>query len=256
MSKLEIVQFPYLSDNYGVLLHSSETGETAAIDAGDATAYLEALNERNWDLSHLLITHHHFDHTEGLEEIKQKSDCLVIGPNSKSREILGLDKKVGAGHTIEFANQTIEVIETPGHTLDMINFYLPEEGVLFAGDTLFTLGCGRVFEGTKEMMWDSLSKLMELPPETMIYSAHEYTLANCKFALSVDPNNEALKNRFAEFEKMRQRGEATVPTTLAEELETNPFLRADNAELKQHLGMPKNTASEVFAELRTRKDNF
>ena len=256
MTSLQYFQFPYMSDNYGVLLHSPKTGETAGIDAGDAKAYLEALETKGWKLSHLLITHHHGDHTSGLTEIKKQTGCTVIGPQQLSKTISGLDKMVGEGDRFEFAGVGVEVLQTPGHTLDMVNYYLPAENTVFTGDTLFTLGCGRVFEGTKPIMWQSLQKLMKLPPETIIYSSHEYTLANAKFALSVDPENEKLKARAKKFVVMRAQSEPTVPSTLEEELQTNPFLRAGDPVIRKFLGLENASDAEVFAEIRTRKDNF
>ena len=256
MATLEYFQFPYMSDNYGVLVHSPGTGQTAAVDAGDATAYLDALETKGWELSHLLITHHHGDHTAGLAEIKNQTGCTVIGPEQLSQPISGLDKMVGDGDKFEFAGVGVEVLHTPGHTTDMMNFYFPSENIIFTGDTLFTLGCGRVFEGTKTMMWQSLQKLMQLPPATIGYSSHEYTLANAKFALSVDPDNEKLKIRTEKFEAMRADGKPTVPSTLGEELDTNPFLRAGDPAIRKFLGMEDASDSEVFAEIRSRKDNF
>lgn len=256
MLSFEYFQFPYLSDNYGVLVHAPSTGETLAIDAGDGDAYLNALKETGWKLTHLLITHHHWDHTDGLEKLKSETGCKVIGPHEKSGPIAGLDKKVSEGDQISFGGQNIEVLNTPGHTLDMINFYLPEEQTIFAADTLFTLGCGRVFEGSKEMMWESLKKLSKLPADTIVYSSHEYTAANLKFALSIDPNNKKLQERNVELNRMLAENKPTVPSLLAEELATNPFLRPDDVNIRKHLGMELATDSEVFVEIRTRKDNF
>lgn len=256
MADLEIHLFAYLSDNYGVLLHDPDSGATAAIDAGDGDAYLAALEEKGWKLTDLWITHHHWDHTQGLEQIKGQTGCTVIGPEQNSKSIPGLDAWLKGGDKFRFAGRDVKVIATPGHTIDMINFYLPQENLVFTGDTLFTLGCGRVFEGTPDMMWESLSKLMALPPHTTVYSAHEYTLANARFALSVDPGNEMLKSRARGFEAMRERGEPTVPTTMAEELQTNPFLRASDPDIRKHLGMETASDAEVFAEIRKRKDNF
>lgn len=248
--------FPYLSDNYGVLLHDPDSGATAAVDAGDGEAVLAALAEKGWNLTELWITHHHGDHTDGLAMVKEKTGCTVTGPKGKSASISGIDREVGEGDTFEFAGAEVQVLETPGHTLDMINFYLPSEKVAFTGDTLFTLGCGRVFEGDFAMMWESLCKLMKLPADTVIYSSHEYTLANAEFALSVDPDNAALKGRAEKFKAMRANDQPTVPSTMAEELETNPFLRASDPAIRSHLGMEGESDAAVFAEIRQRKDNF
>jgi len=252
----EIFQYPYMNDNYGVLVYSSETGETAAIDAGDGDALLGALDKKGWKLTHLLITHHHGDHTAGLMAVKGATNCQVYGPAASRGKVDGVDRFFGDGDQFGFGGETVSVIATPGHTLDMINFYFAGQKTVFTGDTLFTLGCGRVFEGTPQMMWESLSKLAKLPPETIVYSSHEYTLANAKFAVSIDPENKALIRRKAEMEKLRAEGLATVPSTIGAELETNPFLRAGNLEIRKRLGMEAASDSEVFAEIRKRKDNF
>ena len=256
MGKLDVHQFPYMSDNYGVLIHSSETGETAAVDAGDAGALLAALDEKSWTLSHLWITHHHGDHTAGLQEVKSKTGCTVLGPKVQSAPISGLDTLLSEGDRFEFGGCAVEVMFTPGHTTDMINFYIPSENLVFTGDTLFALGCGRVFEGNAEMMWDSLSKFLPMPVETLIYCGHEYTLANAKFALSVDSENEMLTARAAEIEQLRSDGKPTVPSLLGVEFQTNPFLRAADPAIRKQLGMESASDAEVFAEIRKRKDNF
>jgi hydroxyacylglutathione hydrolase len=255
MSALEISQYAYLSDNYGVLLHSAATGETAAIDAGDGAALLAVLKEKGWKLTDLFITHHHADHTGGLAEVKAATACRVTGPRQHSR-IVGLDRLVEDGDTLQFAGCEVQVIHTPGHTTDMLNYYLPTEGIVFTGDTLFALGCGRLFEGNAEMMWQSLGKLMALPRETVVYCSHEYTLANAEFAVTVDPDNQALRQRMATIQSLRAEGKPTVPSTLAEELATNPFLRANDPAIRQHLKMADADDAEVFAEIRARKDNF
>ncbi len=256
MAELELYQFPYLSDNYGFLLHDKASGATAAIDCGDAESYFQALDATGWKLTEIWITHHHWDHTQGLMEVKSATGCKVRGPEQKSTAIEGLDEHYWDGDSFEFAGQKVEVISTPGHTTDMINFYLPSEGKLFSGDTLFTLGCGRLFEGTPDMMWIGMQKLLSLPVETLVYGSHEYTLANAKFAVSVDPKNEMLHARAVEFEKMQQEGEATVPTTLELEIATNPFLRPADPAIRKHLAMEKESDGSVFAEIRKRKDNF
>ena len=256
MARFEYHLFPYLSDNYGVLIHDPESGATAAVDCGEADALLDALAQKGWKLTELWITHHHPDHTDGLMEVKQATGCLVRGPEQKSKPIAGLDETYWDGGSFTFAGGRVGVIATPGHTTDMINFHLAGEATVFTGDTLFTLGCGRIFEGDPDMMWESLSKLMKLPVDTVVYSSHEYTLANAKFALSVDPDNAALKARAGKFEAMRAEGEPTVPSTLAEELETNPFLRAADPGIRAHLGMAGDSDAAVFTEIRKRKDNF
>ena len=255
MADLQYFQFPYMSDNYGVLIHSDVTGETAAIDAGDASALLAELKQNGWQLTNLFVTHHHADHVEGLEEVKSATGCKVTGPAQHSN-IAGLDNKVSEGDVFQFAGCDVQVLHTPGHTTDMLNYYLPQQGVVFTGDTLFALGCGRLFEGNADMMWQSLNKLMALPAATKVYCSHEYTEANAKFAVTVDPENTALQSRFEEIKQLRSEGKATVPTTIAEELATNPFLRADDKSIRAHLGMADASDAEVFAVIRQRKDNF
>jgi hydroxyacylglutathione hydrolase len=252
MSALTIYQFGYMSDNYGVLLHSPQTGETAMIDAGDATAAFTALEQQGWALSHLFVTHHHADHIAGLEKIKSQTGCTVHGPDG----ITGVDKTLSEGDTFSFAGVDVHVLHTPGHTLDMLNYHLPSESIVFTGDTLFTLGCGRLFEGDAPTMWRSLRKLKSLPGDTWVYGSHEYTQANARFALSVDPNNDALQQRAEQIDKLRAENQATVPTKLADELATNPFLRPDDPAIRDLLGMQDATDEAVFAEIRQRKDNF
>lgn len=242
MSKLQFHLFPCLSDNYGVLVHCPDSGATASIDAPEAAAVEKALADTGWRLTHILITHHHHDHVGGVEELKRKWNCQVIGSSDEPHGLPGLTGTVTPGGTYDFAGHEARIIATPGHTLGHITWHFAADGVAFAGDTLFTLGCGRVFEGTMEQMWSSMQKLAALPPETVVYCGHEYTLSNGRFALSVDPDNAALKARMKEFEALRAAGKPTVPTTIAEELETNPFLRAGSA--------------TRFAEVRKAKDNF
>jgi len=256
MASLECVQFPYGSDNYGVLLHDSDTGQTACIDAGDSDAALHALQARGWNLSHLLITHHHADHTAGLEAINASTGCHVIGPKPLSSPIAGLDDNVSDGSEFEFANRTVQVLQTPGHTKDMVNYYIPDDKLVFTGDTLFSMGCGRLFEGDATMMLDSINKLKALPEDTLIYCAHEYTATNARFALDVDPGNSTLVERAADVTRLREAGEATVPSLMSLELKTNPFLRTDDAGIRSTLGMSDATDVAVFAALRERRNQY
>ncbi|MEE4238660.1 MAG: hydroxyacylglutathione hydrolase [Anderseniella sp.] len=242
MSNLQFHLFPCLSDNYGVLVHCPDSGATASIDAPEAAAVEKALGETGWTLTHILITHHHHDHVGGVAELKRKWNCEVIGNADEPHGLPGLTGTVTPGGTYDFAGHQARIIATPGHTLGHITWHFADDRVAFAGDTLFTLGCGRVFEGTMEQMWSSMQKLAALPPETVVYCGHEYTLSNGRFALSVEPDNAALKARMKEIEALRAAGKPTVPTTVAQELETNPFLRAGSA--------------ERFAEVRKAKDNF
>ena len=256
MSQFQYHQFLYGSDNYGVLMHDAETGQTAAIDAGDLDSYLAALDQTGWSLSHILFTHHHGDHTEGLAQLAAQTGAKVFGPAGDQAGHQAIETKLADGDRFEFAGTPVEVIATPGHTLDMLNYYLPDQSVCFTGDTLFALGCGRVFEGTAEMMWTSLSKLMVLPADTVLYSSHEYTAANARFAVTIDPENQALAARVKAVEALRADNQPTVPSMLREELATNPFLRAADTAVRAHLGMADATDSAVFAEIRSRKDNF
>ncbi len=256
MSQLNIHQYPYMSDNYGVLLHSPKTGETACIDCGDASATLAALAQQGWALTEIWVTHHHADHTAGVVELKDATGATVIGPKPLSQEIAGLDKTLEDGDTFQFSGMEVQTLHTPGHTKDMINFYLPEENIVFTGDTLFTIGCGRLFECDAATMYASLAKLTALPAATLVYSSHEYTLANVKFALSVDPKNQALIARAKTVESLRADGKPTVPSSIQEELDTNPFLRADDEQIRELLDMRQASSEEVFAEIRHRKDNF
>jgi hydroxyacylglutathione hydrolase len=252
---LEIYQFPARSDNYGVLIHDTETGLTASIDAPDAAAVKAALAEKGWKLTHILTTHHHNDHVEGNSALKEETGCEIIGPRAGTNPIPGLDREVGEGDTFRFGSFEVQVIETPGHTLDHIAYVIPEAKVAFVGDTLFAMGCGRVFEGTREMMWNSLKKLRQLPPETTVYAGHEYTLANARFALTIEPANADLKARAAEVESLRAARKPTLPTTIAKELATNPFLRACEPAVKSALAMQDAEDWQVFGEIRSRKDN-
>ncbi|MFK8079181.1 MAG: hydroxyacylglutathione hydrolase [Granulosicoccus sp.] len=256
MSKLECFQFPYGSDNYGVLVHDSSSGQTACIDAGDADAALGALKDKGWVLSHLLITHHHGDHTAGLEAIKLATSCHVIGPVERSQPIKGLDEHVDDGAVFDFAGKTVAALHTPGHTTDMINYYFAEDKLVFTGDTLFSMGCGRLFEGDAAMMFASISKLGNLPEDTLMYCAHEYTATNARFAQDVDPENTDLQLRVSEVESLRSKGEPTVPVTMSLEKKTNPFLRTDDAGIRRALGMDDADDVAVFAELRDRRNGY
>ena len=255
MASLEIHLFPCLSDNYGVLIHDPENNLTASIDAPEASAVKNALAEKGWSLTHILVTHYHADHTGGNMELKGETGCTIVGPKNEADRVPGIDVQVGEGDTYDFGAYTAKVFGTPGHTAGHITYWFPKANLAFTGDTLFTLGCGRLFEGDAETMWNSLSKIKALPPETVVYSGHEYTQSNADFALTVEPGNAALQTRAEEVRDMRSRGEPTVPTTIARELETNPFLRPDSPEIQANLGMEGRELSEIFGEIRHRKDN-
>ncbi len=249
---LNIHQFTYGGDNYGVLLQEPDSGATALVDAGDATAALAALAETGWSLSQIWLTHHHSDHTAGTTEIVAATGAGVHGPAS----IASVTTPIADGGEIDFGGVKVTAIATPGHTMDMLNFHIPSEKLLFTGDTLFAMGCGRLFEGDAATMWASLCKLMSLDDETVIYCGHEYTAANADFALSVDPDNDALLRRVAAVRDLRSAGQPTIPTMLALEKLTNPFLRASDPSIRAHLGMADADDVNVFTEIRLRKDNF
>lgn len=256
MADLEIFQFPCLSDNYGVLLHEPTSGATATIDAPDADAVAAALAEKGWNLTDILVTHHHWDHTQGIPQLVQQTGAKVIGPAGEGTNLTGLDTALDDGDTFNFAGHSAKIFASPGHTLGHICWWFQDDRLLFAGDTIFAMGCGRLLEGTPAQMWTSLEKLRQLPVETRIYCGHEYTQANAQFALSVEPGNKALQVRAAAVDKLRDQGRPTVPTTMALELETNPFLRPDSDEIQQKVGLVGAPLGEVFAEVRKRKDNF
>src|SRR5262245_23786457 len=215
MPTLDVVQFITRRDNFAVLLHEPKSGKTAAIDAPQADPIIAALKERGWTLSHILVTHKHLDHIEGIPALQAAYDCQVIGPEASAAETGMYDRTLKNGGTFELAGRTVHVIATPGHTLDHVSLHIPLEKLVFVGDTIFALGCGRVIEGDHAMMWDSLKKLRALPDDTELYCGHEYTLANAKFALTVDPGNAKLKQRAAEVEKLRAEKKMTLPTTIA-----------------------------------------
>lgn len=256
MARLDIHQFICRSDNYGVLLHDHKSGETAAIDAPDAADVERQLTARGWRLTHILTTHHHGDHVEGNAALKQRFGCTIIGPQAEAAKIPGLDRAVSGGESFSWAGREVRVLDCPGHTAGHIAYHLPEEEMLFAGDTLFSLGCGRVFEGTMEEMHRSVSQFATLPASTRLYCGHEYTQSNARFALSVEPGNAALVARAAEVDRLRGMGEMTCPSALGEELKTNPFLRTGSTEIRRNLGLAGASDAEVFAELRRRKDSF
>lgn len=253
---IEIRQFPCLSDNYGYLVRDQASGAVASIDSPDPQAINDALAEAGWRLTHILNTHHHFDHAGGNLALKEKWGCRIVGPRGEAAKIPGLDDMVGEGDLLMLGESPAQVFETPGHTLGHIIYYFADDGAAFVGDTIFALGCGRLFEGSPAQMWESLSKIAALPPDTMLYCAHEYTQANARFALTADPHNKALFERAAEIDRMRAEGMATVPSDVAIERATNPFLRAEDAGVQAALGMSGADPVEVFAEIRRRKDSF
>lgn len=255
MAELEIHQFPCRSDNYGVLIHDPAANVTASIDAPETAAVRKALADTGWTLTHIFTTHYHADHTEGNEPLKAETGCEIVGPRAEATKVRGIDVQVGDGDTFQFGSFEVRVFDTPGHTAGHISYWIPEAKVAFVGDTVFSLGCGRLFEGDAQTMWNSLSKIIALPPETALYCGHEYTQSNADFALTIEPDNAALQARAEEIRELRAQGKPTLPTLLSRELETNPFLRPGSAEIRARLGMESNPDWEVFGEVRKRKDS-
>jgi hydroxyacylglutathione hydrolase len=250
-------QFNCLKDNFGVLIHDSSSGATASIDVPDADAVIAAAQSQGWDVTDLLITHHHADHVQGMPGLKARFPKLrVFGPAKEVARIGGIDVALNEGDLAHVGSIAAQVIETPGHTAGHISYWFEEDDIAFCGDTLFALGCGRVFETPMAVMWSSLLKLANLPGETEVYCGHEYTESNARFALTIEPDNVALQARVEEIAKRRAVGRATLPTTIALELATNPFLRAEEPSVQAHLGMGGADPAAVFAEIRSRKDRF
>ena len=253
---LTILQLPVLSDNYIYLVHDPVSGEAAAVDPAVAQPVLDALDKNNWRLTAILNTHHHSDHVGGNLELKQKTGCTVFAGLSDQHRIPGFDRGVGDGDLITLGQHAIRVISTPGHTSGHVVYHFTEEQALFCGDTLFVMGCGRLFEGTAEQMWCSLQKLKVLPVATRIYCAHEYTQANGRFALTVEPGNLQLQQRMTVIDQLRAKHLPTVPSTIAQELATNPFFREDSWALQETIKMVSRKPVEVFAQIRRLKDNY
>jgi len=247
--------FQCLEDNFGLLAHDAETGATVSFDAPDADRIAAALGAKDWRLTDIWITHHHHDHVGGVAALKARfPDARVVGARKDAHRLPHLDLEVAEGDTIAFGRCWARVMETPGHTLGHIVYHLPDEAVVVTGDTLFSLGCGRVMEGDMAMMRAALIRLAALPPETKVYCGHEYTLANGRFALAVDPDNRALRERVDEAESLRVRKAFTLPTTIGRERATNPFLRADDQALRATIGMETADDLAVFAQLREKKN--
>lgn len=253
---LDIRQIPVLDDNYVYLIHEPETGSTAVVDPAVAQPVLDEAARLGWNITHILNTHHHGDHVGGNKEIQAQTGCTIVGPRADRDRIPGIQIEVGDGDSYAFGNATAKVFDVPGHTRGHIAYWFAAEDALFCGDTLFALGCGRMFEGTADQMWTSLGKLRALPDATRVFCAHEYTQANARFALAVDGANADLKARAAEIDSLRAKGVPTVPSLLGEEKRTNPFLRADDSGLAAAIGLAGADPVSVFAEVRSRKDNF
>jgi len=243
MNRAIVHMFPCLSDNYGLLLHDPDSGLTASIDTPDAAEIISQCQSKGWTLTHIFNTHHHWDHTGGNLDLAASFPKLeIIGPGHDAARIPGLTQGVRGEESFEFGAQTIKVIETPGHTNGHIIYYLPQSNLAFVGDTIFKMGCGRLFEGTAEEMFNSLAKIAALPDETLLYCAHEYTLSNGRFAITVEPDNQDIIDEIARAQSLREKNQPTVPSSIALEKAINPFMRA-------------KTAKEL-GDIRRAKDNF
>ena len=251
---VELVVVPCLNDNYAFLVHNSATQETALIDAPEAAPIQAVLDARGWTLTDILITHHHWDHIEGLEPLRKNT--RVIGAQADAHRLPALDLAVAEGDTITVCGQATHVMDVSGHTIGHIAVHMPDAGLAFTADSLMALGCGRLSEGTPAQMWESLKKLRALPDDTLVCSGHEYTENNARFAASLDPDNRDLISRIKGIEAARAKGQPTVPSTLTLEKRTNPFLRADLPQFKTVMGMADASAVDVFATVRALKDKF
>ena len=251
---LEVHQFRCLSDNYGFLLHDHQSEETVCIDTPDADEYLRQASRKGWQITQIWNTHWHPDHAGGNETVKRVTNCRVTAPEVDAHKIAGVDRKVRHGDVVTVGDRKACVIDVGGHTLGHIAYHLPGARIAFVGDSVFALGCGRMFEGTAEQFWTSLKRIKALPPETMLYCAHEYTAANARFALHADPDNAELAAYVEEITRRRAHDIPTVPTKLERELATNPFLRADNPQMQSRWG--GGNAAATFAALRSAKDSF
>ena len=253
---LDIRLVPLLSDNYGYLLHDAATGDTAVVDPAEAGPVLAALEAEGWRLGHILNTHHHLDHIGGNAELKAATGALIAAPRADLHRIPHVDVPLAEGDRYKVGGSEAQVFAVPGHTSGHIALWFEADQALFSGDTLFSLGCGKLFEGTPDEMWRSLGKLRALPDATRVYCGHEYTQSNARFALTIEPGNPALEARAAEVAALRAAGTPTIPTILGVEKATNPFLRADVPAVQAALGLGGRSATEVFAAIRRGKDNF
>ncbi|MFM1814488.1 MAG: Hydroxyacylglutathione hydrolase [Pseudomonadota bacterium] len=256
MATLEIHQFICRKDNYGVLIRDPSSGAVAAIDAPNGDEVQAALDSKGWKLTHIFTTHHHRDHTDGHLQLKAASGCQIIGPKDEEDLTPGIDKTVVDGDVFDFGAFKVHVLDTRGHTIGHVTYWIPDAKIAFAGDTLFAMGCGNVRDGNYEGMWNSLQKIRNLPPETRVYCGHEYTQKNAEFALTIEPQNAELKRRYEDVKALRAEDRPTLPTTVALELATNPFLRPQSPEIRHTLGMEKAADWQVFGEVRIRKNNY
>lgn len=253
---LQIITIPCLSDNYAYLLRETNTGAVAVVDVPDAGPILGALKDLEWSLDQILITHHHFDHIDGVEELRTATGAQVYGASADAHRLPTLDHELSEGGSFKLGNETCEVMDVSGHTVGHIAFLFKGAEAVFSADSLMALGCGRLFEGDFAMMWATMQKFKTLSDDTLVYSGHEYTMANAKFAMTIEPDNADLQNRIADIENKRANDIPTVPASIGLEKATNPFMRADLPEIKTLMGMEGASDVDVFGEIRTRKDNF
>lgn len=253
---LTLVTIPCLKDNYAFLIHNPASNETAVVDVPEAGPILQALQDRGWRLDHILLTHHHDDHIAGVAELREKTGAKVVGATRDAHRLPALDQAVKDGDRLQICGEEMSVIDVSGHTIGHIAFLFAASKLAFTGDSLMAGGCGRLFEGAPDVMWQSLSKLAALPPETLVCSGHEYTLSNLRFAAHLEPANPELILRINQDTAAREDGRPTVPSTLATELATNPFLRAPLSALKAAIGQPDASDQENFALIRALKDRF
>jgi hydroxyacylglutathione hydrolase len=253
---LSVITIPCLSDNYGYILRCDETGQTAIIDAPEPAPLLAELDNRGWGLDQILVTHHHWDHIDGIAEIRAATGALVVGASVDAHRLPPLDQAIADGDTITLGNCTANIIDVSGHTIGHIAYWFQADNIVFSADSLMALGCGRLFEGTQPMAWATLEKFIAMPPETLVYSGHEYATSNAKFALSIEPDNADLITRTADIAQTLARGGYNVPATIALEMATNPFLRAGNPVMKKAMNMENASDADVFGAIRTLKDNF
>lgn len=256
MAQPQIVTIPCLADNYAYLVKPEGPEPAILIDAPEAGPIAAALAERGWDLGAILITHHHYDHVDGIEALRRQTGCTVLGAAADAHRLPPLDRALSGGDMVRIAGLNVGVIAVPGHTLGHLAYHIPQAGVVFTADSLMACGCGRLSEGTAEQMHESLSRLAALTPDTLIYSGHEYTTSNLRFALTLDPQNPALISRQEQVAALREQGLPSVPVMLSEELATNPFLRAGTVELRAAVGVVDAPDWVVLGEIRARKDRF
>lgn len=253
---LELVTIPCLTDNYAYLIHNAATGETALVDVPEAPPILAALQTRGWRLDHILITHHHPDHIDGVPDVVAATGAKVTGATADAHRLPPLDTRVAEGDTLTICGEPCHVIDVSGHSIGHIAFHFPASGLVFTADSLMALGCGKLFEGTPAQAYASLLKLAALPGDPLVCSGHEYTASNARFAATLEAGNPAVMSRIAQVTALREKGQPTVPSRLSDELATNPYLRAHLPQMKAAVNMPSATDAEVFAEIRARKDRF